>query len=106
MGNADRRTRREKGQDPNPRYLDDWAFDPHMERLSRNPAGTPCQALHRRTQYPQIQTQPSVQPGDSVHQVAGSKDWLCTFAKARRPASCTTRFAKHALAQYFISWIC
>jgi hypothetical protein len=63
MSNVDRGTRREKGQDRNTNSLNDWPFDTHMERISRNPAGTPRQARHRRTQYPTIQTQPSVQPG-------------------------------------------
>ena len=47
----------------NARCPDHWAFEPHMERLPRSSAGAP---RHRRTQYPPIETQPSVQPGDPV----------------------------------------
>src|SRR5579872_5325245 len=92
----------EKGQERKARRLDDWAFESHMERLPGASAGAPCQACHRRTQYPPIETQPAVQPGDPVEKVTGREDRLRAFAKARGPASCTTRFAEHGLAQCLI----
>ena len=85
---------------------DNWAFDPHLERLPRSSAGTPREAGHRRAQYPPIKIQPSVQPGDPIDKTAGREDRLRALAKARRLAPCTTRFAEHGLAQYFISWLC
>ena len=106
MSNMNRRTRREKDQDPNTRYLDDWAFDSHLERIPGAFEITPRQARHRRTQYSPIETQLSVQPGDSVGKAASREDRIRTLAKARGPASCTTRFVEHGLAQYFISWLC
>src|ERR1017187_6958443 len=98
--------RHEKGQDRNAACADDWAFDPHMERLPRASTGAPRQARHRRTQCPTIETQPSVQPGDPVEETKGREDRLRAFAKARRLAPCTTRFGEHGLAQYLISWFC
>src|SRR5579872_4309572 len=106
MSSADRRTPHEKGQNSNTRYLDDWAFDSHMEGIPGDTASTPRQARHRCTQYPPIQTQPSIQPRDSVGKAAGREDRLRTFAKTWGLASCTTRFAEHRLAQCFISWLC
>src|ERR1019366_3144524 len=64
------------------------------------------QARHRCTQYPPIETQPSVQPGDPVEKAASREGRLRAFAKARGLAPCTTRFAEHGLAQYLISWLC
>ena len=96
----------EKGQGRNARCLDNWAFDSHMERLPRSSTGAPRPAGNRRAQYPPIATQPSVQPGNPVDKAAGREDRLRAFAKARGLAPCTTRFAEHGLAQYFISWLC
>src|ERR1700693_2505326 len=77
-----------------------------MERLPRASAGAPRQAGHRRTQYPPIETQPSVQPGDPVDKAASGEDRLRAFAKARGLAPCTPRFSEHGLAQCLISWLC
>src|SRR5512137_3070443 len=77
-----------------------------MERVPRASAGAPRQACHRRTQYPPIETQPSVQPGDPVYKAASREDRLRASAKARGLAPCAPRFAEHGLAQYFVSWIC
>src|SRR5690242_17050123 len=85
---------------------DDRAFEPHLGRVPRASASAPGQARHRRTQYPEIETQPSVQPGGPIEKVAIREDWLRAFAKARWLAPCTTRFAEHGLAQCFISWLC
>src|SRR5690242_9792013 len=90
----------------NARCPDHWAFEPHMESIPGSSAGASRQARHRRTQYPPVETQPSVQPGDPVEKVAGSEDRLCTFAKARGLAPCATRFPEHGLAQCLISWLC
>jgi hypothetical protein len=79
---------REKGQERKARRLDDWSFELRMERLPRASAGASRQARHRRTQYPPIETQPSVQPGDPVYKAPSRKDRLRVFAKARRFAPC------------------
>jgi Protein of unknown function, DUF488 len=47
----------------NAHYLDHWAFEPHMESIPGSSAGASRQVRHRRTQYPPIKAQPSVQPG-------------------------------------------
>src|ERR1019366_5694234 len=80
--------RHEKGQDRNASCADDWAFDPHMERLPRTSAGAPRQARHRRTQCPPIETQPSVQQRDPVEEAESREDRLRAFAKARGLAPC------------------
>lgn len=77
-----------------------------MGRLPRASTGALRQARHRRAQYPTIETQPPVQPGDLVDKATGREDRLRAFAEARGLAPCTTRFAEHGLAQYFISWLC
>src|SRR5579859_1598992 len=90
----------------NARCLDHWAFEPHMESILGSSAGAPRQARHRRTQYPSIETQPSVQPGDPVEKVAGREDRVRPFAKTGGLAPCAPRFAKHGLAQCLVSWLC
>ena len=97
---------REKGQERKARRLDDWSFEPRMDRLSRDSEGARRQARHRCTQYPPIETQPSVQPGDPVYKSPSRKDRLRVFEKARWFAPCATRFPEHGLAQCLISWLC
>ena len=58
-----------------------WAFDPRMERLPRSSAGAPGQARHRRTQYPPIETQSSVQQDDPVEKAARREDRLHRLMK-------------------------
>jgi len=65
-GQSEKGNRREKGQNQGARGLDDWTFESGMEGLSQSSSGAPRQARHRRTQYSQIETQPSLQPGDPV----------------------------------------
>src|ERR1039458_1876315 len=77
-----------------------------MGRLPRSSTGLPRQARHRCTQYPPIETQPTVQPGDPVCKAASREDRLRAFAKARGLAPCTARFAEHGLAQCLIPWLC
>ena len=69
-----------------------------MGSVPRSSAGAPRQARHRRTQYPPIETQPSVQPGDPIEKIAGREDRLRSFAKARGLALGTPRFPEHGLA--------
>src|SRR5579863_7574883 len=90
----------------NAHYLDHWAFEPHMESIPGSSAGASRQARHRRTQYPPIKAQPSVQPGDSVEKAAGCEDRLRAFAKTGGLAPRSPRFAKHGLAQCLISRLC
>ena len=55
---------------------------------------------------PRSRHNPQFNRGDPVEKVAGREDRLCSFAKARGLAQCTTRFAEHGLAQCLISWLC